>query len=170
MNYTLQDIASDIFMDLSQPDNLNIPYITAWLRANIGRLNNAIGTSYVIDPNTLETDLLLTENEAAIFNKIYLLNYYEKQINSVLQGAMVNNIDQIKEGDSTILFARPTDVTDGYREIRKDLAEELVKEIALYRMNKATVDQITGDDTIDDTFDTDSSIDHSTIFNSRNLF
>lgn len=111
---------------------IEVEYVEAYLKANIGQLNVLINTNF-----TESSDLGV--EEAAIFTQIYLKDWYKKQARNILRGVGVwsasnhqtnstnsgGSTDQgkfgnladdwttIKEGDTTITRTRPVSTTQG---------------------------------------------------------
>lgn len=135
-NLTLAAIAAEIKNELSEDSSLTIIYLTTWLRDNIGRLNNAVNTSYTVDVDTLELSGNLTEDQKVIFKNIYFCQYYSNMANKNL-GATGFAWVSIEEGDSKIRRASKTDIAKAFMGMAKDCQENLNKMIFYYKMNKA---------------------------------
>lgn len=150
------DISSDLYLEIGEPSNISVPYITSWLRANIGVLNNEIDTSYTIDPSTLEILPDLTDDESAILKQIFLIRYYAKEATRALQAAVNNDIIEVREGDATIRLHNKTETAKTYVQLRKDAETKLLDQVGKYRMNKSSPQQVVGDDGIPDYYDTEA--------------
>ena len=69
------DIADQVFQELGEPSTLSIPAISYWLRANVGRLNSAINSSYSVSETTYEIHQKINDKERReiILQKLFQL-------------------------------------------------------------------------------------------------
>lgn len=131
--YNSMDIAIEIAQDQGITD---IPpgTIAFWLRNNIGNLNNAIGTQYIIDTYTSEISGGVGEQEKAIFKKMYLIYYYGKLVNSNLGAASFDAIMEITSDGSTVRKVSKNQIAQNYLALKKQESEELLKLINGYKV------------------------------------
>lgn len=146
MSVYITDLANSIYLELAQPDDLNIPEIAFYLRSNIGVLNSLLFTSFSIDNATKEVTPFsgFGEDEASIYSKIYQIKYYDKQIRDNLGAAGINNVAEYSENGQTIRKFSRNEVAKSYISLRKDLAKELKDLVNAYRINRATPKDISG--------------------------
>ncbi len=155
---TLIEIATRISQNLDNPDSPTIGVIEYWLRHNIGNLNNLLNTGYSIDQTdgTVEPDL--GENEAAIFQTMYLVKYYEGKIRANLGAAAIDSILEVSENGAVVRMTNKNSIAQTYSQIKNQEQEVLNKLVTFYRGNNATPQGIDGDDTVDVLFNGVNSV------------
>ena len=77
---TVTSIAQEIYEEMGEPDDFSIAAIAAWVRRNIGGLNNSLNASFSIDSTTLEITPNLTDTEKYIFKKMYSISFFVLKI------------------------------------------------------------------------------------------
>ncbi len=148
---TITDIADELWRDLGTPPETQIPYISFWLRANIGKLDNLIFKNFSIDSSTQEiidiVDLqIFGDKEKDIYKEIFKVKYYESQVNKFLYAGQFNLITQTTEGDSTIKRQTKNDLAKTMLLLQKEANDRLIYLAHLYKYNQSTPSQVTGDD------------------------
>lgn len=169
------DIANEIWKDLGQPIEAQIPYISTWLRENVGEINTLIFTDFVIDrasqeiisrawynkicnqpppicntpPCSRDFSQYFHDEEKIIFKKIFQIKYYDTRINSLLYAAQFDTIVSAKEGDSEVTRKLvKNDLVKSFITLKKDAEDRLIYLTHLYKYSKSTPTQVTGDDFI----------------------
>jgi hypothetical protein len=100
-------------------------------------------TSYTITPD-------MGSEETAIYQKIFELDFYNKQARNTLKGAAGyagGDWVSLREGDSSITRANKNEVAKSYKSLANDTKQELDKMIQSYLKFRATPQQVVGDDT-----------------------
>lgn len=151
------DIAYETWTELGEPDTITPNVIAFWLRTNVGQLNAAINTVYYINSyreiervkldNPTETELIGI-NEAAVFKKIYHVDYFDQQIRRNMISYTNSPVIQASADGHTIRLASPTEIGKNLSSFRKQSSEDLANAITSYKIDKSTPNQITGDDYI----------------------
>lgn len=118
-----------------------IEYISGWLEANVGQLNNLTYQSF----GTGDTFLQEEEN---IFTQLYLKDYYTRQARSVLIGATTGSLDwtRLTEGDTTIVRNNNIDFAREYKHLARLAAEEVKDLVYSYNSYQAMPNQVAGFD------------------------
>lgn len=144
---TIDVLADSIWRNLSQPSDSSMSVIAFWLRTNIGLLNSLIQTSYALDDNDYEIVPEIGIDESVIFEKLYLLNYYSKQIRNNLGANGVDIVQEVNEFGASVKMINKNEVAKTYQSLRKDTKIELDDLVNAYLKNRATPQAIHGDDT-----------------------
>lgn len=116
----LVDLASSIYLnDLLETTDTSIPRIVSWLCANIGTVNDYLGTSYTISGNDAIPEL--TEDVSAIFAVIYLDRYYARQV-QLFSGASGydSSWTEWSEGDSSIRRVSKNEIAKTMMQLKKE--------------------------------------------------
>jgi hypothetical protein len=129
-NY-IASIAQEIFEELGEPSDFSISAIAAWLRRNIGGLNNFLNASFSINDQGLEISPAL--NDLKI-----------KSIGSLATTDFVT----IKDDIGSVQKVNKNEVLKNYISIRKQEYEELKGLADKYELNEIYPMQVAGDDTI----------------------
>lgn len=125
------DLANNIWYgELQETTNTSISKIVAWLLAHVGDLNDHIGSSYQVSGNDITPEL--GDSESIILNYLYLLNYYNRQIQSNL-GASAYDWSEVKEGDSSVRRVSRNEIAKTYKTLASDTKDYLVKLIEAYK-------------------------------------
>ncbi len=150
MAIAIVDIASEIFLDLSQPSTINIPEIAFWLRTHIGDVNNLILTSFTIDPTTQEItpNASFGEDEKSILKALYYLKYYDNLIRYNLGAAGIQTTLEYTSDGTTIRRIDRTKIAQFYSQVRKDLYTELKDHATYYKINRSLSRSIEGEEVL----------------------
>ena len=132
---TVADIASEIKLDIESDSTLTESYIATWIRNNIGMLNNAIGTCYIIDEN-LELSPCINNDEKDILKWLFLCRYYDRQANQNL-GASAYSWTRMEEGDSKFQRVSNNEVAKTFLQLSKQCKESLATITNFYKRNRA---------------------------------
>lgn len=132
----ITDMANFIWGNLGSPDDLSVSTIQSKLISNpyLGNLNNLIVTCYSGISGSITP--VMSADEQAIYSSMYQKDYYTMKLNQTLQGYGTSFVTLV-EGDSRITRASTVDVARVYRDMQKELNDELSMQIASYRQNLA---------------------------------
>lgn len=145
-NY-VASIAQEIFEELGEPSDFSIAAISAWLRRNIGGLNNLLNEAFSINDQGLEITPALNDTQKYIFKKMYNIYYFDLKIKSTGSLA-ISDFVSIKDDYGSVQKINKNEVLKNYLSIRKQEYDELNNLVAQYRNNGSTPVQVAGDDTI----------------------
>ena len=152
MTYKIVDLATELYDELGEPENVSIPSIAYWLRSNIGDLNIMINKKFYIDETTLEItsqDADLFGNvEKSIFKMIYSIHYYERLFRNALYAATQDSVISISDEGSSVTKINKNELAKNYAALRKQINDELIVLSKNYNLNEAKPLQVAGDDTI----------------------
>jgi len=151
MAISVIDLASNIWKgELQEDSSTSSVSIMYWLRANIGTLNNLLGTDYKINKSTLEPNndggCILGTEEASIFKYVYLMNYFERQFKLFTGVGGVSLVDQISSDGGVVRMVDRTKISSQYLQLRKDTESTLGKLVNKYKFRNQGAQQVTGDD------------------------
>jgi hypothetical protein len=143
---TVASIAQEIYEEMGEPDDFSIAAIAAWVRRNIGGLNNSLNASFSIDNITLEIAPNLTDTEKYIFKKMYSIYFFDIKIKSTGSLA-VNDYVSIKDDIGVVQKLNKNEVLKSFYNIRQQEYKELKDSIYKYNLNTTSPLQVAGDDT-----------------------
>ena len=149
---TVTSIAQEIYEELGEPSDLSIAAIAAWVRRNIGGLNNMINTTFSVDSSSLEISPNLSDIEKYIFKKMYSVYFFDLRIKSTGSLATTDFIT-IKDDIGSVQKANKNEVLKSYISVRKQEYDELKDLVNKYEFNQVTPLQVAGDDTIPGVYD-----------------
>lgn len=147
------DIANNLFLtELDSPDNITVASIAAFLRANVGKLNILIGRDYIVDSNQeiSENGVLITDKEGEILSKLFLINYFTRQIKSFLGVGGVESVQSLESDGGRIQMFSKTNVAQNYIALRKEVSAELKTLLNNYKFSNGRASQVVGDDVLTD--------------------
>jgi hypothetical protein len=154
------NFVNNIYTELDQPSDYSKARISGWFldSANVGQLNNLIGTSYqptaFRDTSGNMTGFgivpIVSGNELGIFKLLFEYNYYYRLSRYTATSVMTVGQDWVsmREGDSSITRINYNEVSKNLRGLAKDAKESLDKAVKMYLKYGAIPQQIAGDDTI----------------------
>jgi len=151
---------NNVYRELDYPPDYTTARISGWFldSANVGQLNNLIGSSYT--PSVLTnssgsvTGYLITPvisgNELGIYKMLFNYNYYFHLARTVAVSATRVGQDWVsmQEGESKITRVNKNEISKNLRALAKDSKETLDKAVKMYLKYGATPMQIAGDDYI----------------------
>ena len=144
---TVPSIAQEIYEEIGEPSDSSIAFISAWLRRNIGGLNNLLNTRFIINPVDLEINPNLSDIEKHIFKKMYAIYFYDLKLKSAGSLA-VSDFISIKDDFGSVQKINNNEVLKSFYQIRKQEYEELKSLVESYNLNEINPLQVAGDDTI----------------------
>lgn len=138
-------IAQNTYDELDNPTDTSITAIASWMRNNLGRLNTAINTVFVLNSDlSVSPDIDLEAQN--ILTKMYLIRYYDKQIRSNLGASAIDPVRRVSSDGFTVEKLVTSDFAKIWNESKKTLIEDLDKAIRDYRVNKSQTVQVAGND------------------------
>ena len=141
------EISEELHRELGSPSDISQPYITFWLRDNIGKLNNLIATDYSIDPVTYEISPEFGENEKSLMKELYFISYYDYLINRNTGAAGYGSLVEVTSDGATVRRVAATEVTRAYTQLRKDHTLSLKEAVNGFKNGSIKPKQVAGDDT-----------------------
>lgn len=151
---------NNVYRELDYPVDYTPARISGWFldSANLGQLNNLIGTSYnasvLLDSNEKITGYsinpVISGNELGIYKMLFNYNYYFHMARSVAVSATRVGQDWVsmQEGDSKITRVNKNEISKNLRALANDAKETLDKSVKMYLKYGAVPMQIVGDDYI----------------------
>ena len=144
---TVSSIAQEIYEELGDNSCTSIAAIAAWVRRNIGGLNNLLNASFTIEEDkNFEITPNLSDIEKYIFKKMYSIYYFDLKIKNVGSLASTDFIS-IKDDIGSVQKVNSNEVLKNYITVRKQEYDELKDLINKYRSNGSLPRQVAGDDT-----------------------
>lgn len=132
----LTDLATNIWNDIGQPTDTPVSYIQSKLISNpfLGKLNSLTANCFVI----ITGDILpaLNTDEQGIYALMYEADFYTRKVNVLLNGTDIA-WTTLKDGDSTITRSSIVDQARLYRDMQKQLNDQLRVIVAAYRQTNA---------------------------------
>lgn len=129
----LIDIADQIFRDLDQPESTTLPSIVAWLQySSVSKLNVLIGSCVSLKDGDVDPEL--TDVQASIIYQLYMVHYYDKQIQKNL-GASAFDWSEVVEGDSRVRRVSKNEIAKTYQQLSKSSKDILDDLIFYYKQN-----------------------------------
>lgn len=147
------DIADEIYRELDEPSDLSIPPISFWVRTNLGGLNNLLNTTFLVEDDAAleiedEDGTEITQQEAAILKKMYLIHFYDVKIRASLGAASVDTVVELSSDGSRIKKINKNEQSKTYYTARLQLVNELSAMITGYKSKNSSPLQVAGDDTV----------------------
>lgn len=132
----LTDLATVIWNDLGQPSGMPVSFIQSQLVSNsyVGRLNNQIATCYTSVSGDISPALGNTEQ--AIYAMMYEMGYYQTKLAQTLAG-LNPGIVSLQDGDSRIVFTNSVEQAKVYKEMQKQLNDQLTMAVSQYRQQES---------------------------------
>ncbi len=129
------DIAQFIWGELGSPTDLSVSSIQSRLVSNpyLGTLNNLIVTCFSGVSGQISPEM--TPDQQAIYSLLYQRDWYTTKLNQVLQG-YATSFTRLQEGDSSISRSSTADVARVYRDMQKQLNDQLIFLVNSYRQNE----------------------------------
>jgi hypothetical protein len=145
---TVVSIAQEIYEEMGEPDDFSIAAIAAWVRRNIGGLNNMLNIDLDVDSTTFEISPNLSDMQKYIFKKMYSVYYFDIKIKSTGSLATTDFIT-IKDDIGNVQKANKNEVLRNYITVRKQEYQELRDLITQYKNNSISPLQVSGDDILE---------------------
>jgi hypothetical protein len=145
---TVASIAQEIYEEMGEPDDFSIAAIAAWVRRNIGGLNNMLNIDLDVNSTTFEISPNLSDMQKYIFKKMYSVYYFDIKIKSTGSLATTDFIT-IKDDIGNVQKANKNEVLRNYITIRKQEYQELKDLTSQYKNNSISPLQVSGDDILE---------------------
>jgi hypothetical protein len=158
-NYYLSNFIENVYHDLGNPDDYPVFRLSGWFldNANIGKLNNLIGTSFSgsrdVDSYGNITGYSIQPemgyNELAIYKMLFDYEYFKNMTRDVARSAVSSSSDWIslKEGDSSITRVNKNELSKNFRGLASDAKKDLDSAVKMYLKYNSVAEQVAGDDT-----------------------
>lgn len=140
-------IADEIHFELNAPTDLSVGFITLWLRANVGKLNNLLQTKYVIDSTTGEASPELGIEEKDIFKSLYSVYYYDILMRRFLASSGTDSILRVDSDGASVTKVNKTELGKTYMQAKNTAQASLNSLINAYKVRGGDPIQVAGDDT-----------------------
>lgn len=152
------DWASNIWRnELSESELISVPSLSAYYRANVGDLNNLIGSSYTLNnepgtANYLELvnngniNSLIDDGAAQIYKYVYLLSYYSRLVRNFTGVGNYQILTEATSDGGTLRFDARLGYAKLYVQLRKDVEETLNRLVNKYKFRNQTAVDVQGDD------------------------
>ena len=141
---TIGNLANSIFVNEFDSAGVSETSISGWLDNNIGKLNNALYTSFSGTNGEISGFGL---EEQSVYKEMYLYHYYTKQTRNTIRGIADDtngNILSVRDGDNAISFVNKNEVSKVYKSLAKDSYDALEALIASYNSFQASPRQVGG--------------------------
>lgn len=131
----ITDMSQFIWTEIGSPTDLSLPSIQSKLVSNpyLGTLNNLIVTCFSGISGQISPEM--TQDQQAVYSLLYQRDYYTTKLNQVLQG-YATSFTRLQEGDSSISRSSTADVARVYRDMQKQLNDQLIFLVNSYRQNE----------------------------------
>lgn len=158
-SYSLSNFVEGVSHDLGNPPEYPLFRLSGWFldNANIGKLNNLIGSSIsgvsYQNPSGVTTgyglEPYISNDQLAIFKMLFDYEYYKNMSRTVAQSAASNSKDwvSLKEGDSSITRINKNELSKNFRGLANDAKKDLDSAVKMYLKNNCSAEQVAGDDT-----------------------
>jgi len=132
---SLTELATKIFDDLGAPEDTSEAAILSWLQTSLGKLNTLIDADYVVEGGDASPEL--GDEEAMLYQSVYLIAYYQRQISKNLGAAAYVSVAEVKEGNRTVRRTNRTEIAKTYRGLLADTQQDLSMALLAYKMNRS---------------------------------
>jgi len=149
---TLLEISQQLHQELGNPTDIAVGSIKYFLRQNLGTLNNFIGSSFSINLSNGEVNQDISENEASILKKIYLVHFYESKQRNSLGSAAFDPVIEVDENGAKVRIINKNELSKTYSQAKKDEIEFLKHLVSAYKLNQSSPLQVAGADTVEGIF------------------
>lgn len=144
---TAATIASEIYSELGSPSSISETYISAWVRTNIGKINNSINTDFELIGQNLEIVPAIGENEKVIVKMFFLCHWYDRLFRNAINSAE-DGVIEVDSFGGKVKKVNKGEISKTYLAAKKDCQEDLNDMINQYKINISTALQVAGDDYI----------------------
>lgn len=152
------DIADELLIELDSSSEVSIPFISFWLRRNIGTLNNLIGTSFTISSDSpFNFSSALSEEQKSIYKHLFKLYFYEKKARGALGASSYDQVLEVTSDNGTVRMTNRNEISKTYLQLRNQEILALNKLVNSYKLNSFDPLAVHGDDyvALNETTDTD---------------
>lgn len=143
------DISDELLTELDSSSEISIPFISFWLRRNIGTLNNLIGTSITINTDSpFSFSTALNEQEKSIYKHLFKLYFYEKKVRGALGASSYDQILEVQSDGGLVRMTNRNEISKTYLQLRNQEILALNKLVNSYKLNSFDPLQVAGEDYI----------------------
>jgi hypothetical protein len=160
--YSISNFITNVYHDLGNPVDFPIFRLSGWFldQANLGKLNNLIGTQFSGVYNTgqlgqitgYNIEPMMSNDQMAIYKTLFEYEYFKSAARSVAQSAAFSNGGNdwisLREGDSSITRANKNEISKNFRSMANDAKLDLDRSVKMYLKYNAIPEQVAGDDTV----------------------
>lgn len=150
--YTLEEIASQIEVELDGQSNKSEVFILYLLRQKVGELNVLLGTNYTIDGTDGSIDPDFDDRATAILKCLFYIYYFEDKIRSTLNAASFEPVTSISENGQTITILNKNESSKIWATQKREQIEMLDKLVNMYKLTGGSFTDVTGKDTDEGTY------------------
>ena len=151
------DAADEINFELNSPFDISISFISFWLRRNIGKLNNLIGTTFTITTDSpYNFSTALSEEQKDIYKHLFKIYYWQKKINDNLGSSSFDIVQEVTSDSATVRMVNKNEISKTYLQLRNQEIEALKNMVNGYKLGSFDPLAVQGDDyiAINETADT----------------
>lgn len=148
MNNSLINVGDEIFRELDEPSDLSSAIVAAWLKFNVGKLNNQIDGSYTVTDETMEISPPLGINEKDIFKMLYNCYYYEKKFRATIGALSTDSVIEVESDGAKVKKVNKNEISKTYLQAKKQCKEVLDELTKNYKRGCFKPLQVCGDDVI----------------------
>lgn len=129
---SITDLANSIHQDIGSPTDTPVSYIQSKLvtAAFLGKLNVLTDNCYTVVTGDIVP--ALGTDEQAIYALMYEVDFYTRKVNALMGGTDLA-WTRLTDGDSTIVRSSNVDVARLYRDMQKQLNDQLRVLVTAYR-------------------------------------
>ena len=143
---TATSIADELHCELNEPSDLSISSIAFWLQRNIGSLNIALRTCFVVTDCSAAIAPVIDDNEKIIFKKMFVVHYMEKLTRQNLGAAGAEAVVDVTSDGSRVRLVNKNEIAKNYGQLSRDMRKDLDDCIKAYRAGKVKPLQVAGDE------------------------
>ncbi len=147
---TVTDLASDTYkFDLNEPSDLSVAFIAQWYRTHVGDLNNLLNNGYTVDNSQEIIDSSgsnIDTDAAAIFKKLFEIDYNKRQSRAYLGAAGVDSITVIQQDGIVTRGVDRNQIAKSYNQLYQESRMELKQMLNNYRFKNSTPKHVESDD------------------------
>jgi len=145
------DIANEIYLENASPSDTSISSIAFWIRSSVGKLNNLVYESFVVDSTSLEvvdgSGKEISTLAAAIIKMMYKVYRIDLDIRSNMTSLTNDTVLEAVDENFKIKRINRSEVLKTLATLKKDSLKELTDIVHYYRSYNGSPDSISGDDT-----------------------
>lgn len=137
----ITNLANAIWNDIGQPSDQPVSYIQTKLIQPyyVGKLSTLTSDCFEVSGSQIVPQL--DSQAQAIYGMMYEVDFYTTKLNQLLAG-LNPGVVELAEGDSRMRFTNPVEQAKVYKEMQKQLNEQLQLLIGSYRSDKALPDSV----------------------------
>ena len=143
------DISDEVNFELNSPSDISISFISFWLRRNVGKLNNLIGTTFTITTDSpFNFSSALSEEQKDIYKHLFKIYYWQKKINDNLGASNFDVVQEVTSDGATIRVVNKNTIALTYIQLRNQEIEALKNMVNGYKLGSFDPLSVVGEDYI----------------------